>query len=99
MEKLLKAGADPNVQDSKYGHSPMHVAAIKLGGKYLDGWTKGIDGTEAIENRKAIFRLLLAHGAKLDLKDHYGRNVEALLQRFTPFSLDDLEPKQAEATQ
>ena len=99
MEKLLKAGADPNVQDSKYGHSPMHVAAIKLGGKYLDGWTKGIDGTEAIENRKEIFRLLLAHGAKLDLKDHYGRDVEALLQRFTPFSFDDLEPKQAEETQ
>ena len=99
MEKLLKAGADPNVQDSKYGHSPMHVAAIKLGGKYLDGWTKGIDGTEAIKNRKAIFRLLLAHGAKLDLKDCHGRDVEALLQRFTPFSLDDLKPKQAQATQ
>ena len=83
------------MQDSKYGHSPMHVAAIKLGGKYLDGWTKGIDGTEAIENRKEIFRLLLAHGAKLDLKDHHGRDVEALLQRFTPFSLDDLKPKPA----
>ena len=99
IEKLLEAGADPNVQDSKYGHSPMHVAAIKLGGKYLDGWTRGIDGTEAIKNRKAIFRLLLAHGAKLDLKDYHGRDVEALLQRFTPFSLDDLKPKQAEATQ
>ena len=49
MEKLLEAGVDPNVQDRKYGHSPIHVAAIKLGGKYLDGLTKGINGAEAIE--------------------------------------------------
>ncbi len=37
IKVLLKAGADPNVPDSKYGHTAIHVAAIKLGGKYLDG--------------------------------------------------------------
>ena len=72
IEKLLVAGADPNVQESKYGHAPIHVAAIKLGGKYLDGWTKGIDGTKAIENFKSIFKLLMENGAKLGLKDHHG---------------------------
>ena len=35
---------------------------------------------------------------QVDLKDYHGRDVEALLQRFTPFSLDDLKPEQAEAT-
>ena len=93
IEKLLKAGADPNVQENKYGHSPIHVAAIKLGGKYLDGWTKGIDGTKAIENFKSIFKLLMGNGAKLDLKDHHGRDVEALLKRFTPYKLEELNAK------
>ena len=93
IEKLLKAGADPNVQENKYGHSPIHVAAIKLGGKYLDGWTKGIDGTKAIENYKSIFKLLLENGAKLDLKDKQGRDVKALLIRFTPFKLEELNAK------
>tara|TARA_Y100000588_G_C14182750_1_gene894410 strand:- start:545 stop:1471 length:927 start_codon:yes stop_codon:yes gene_type:complete len=91
IEKLLKAGADPNVQENKYGHSPIHVAAIKLGGKYLDGWTKGVDGTEAIKNYKDIFRLLLENGANLGFKDKQGRDVEALLNRFTPFKLEDLK--------
>jgi len=95
IEKLLKAGADPNVQENKYGHSPIHVVAIKLGGKYLDGWTKGIDGTKAIENYKSIFKLLLENGAKLDLKDKQGRDVEALLKRFTPYKLEELNPKMA----
>ena len=93
IEKLLKAGADPNVQENKYGHSPIHVAAIKLGGKYLDGWTKGIDGTKAIENYKSIFKLLLENGAKLDLKDKQGRDVKALLIRFTPYKLEELNAK------
>jgi glucan biosynthesis protein C len=93
IEKLLKAGADPNVQENKYGHSPIHVAAIQLGGKYLDGWTKGIDGTKAIENYKSIFKLLLENGAKLDLKDKQGRDVKALLIRFTPFKLEELNAK------
>ena len=94
IEKLLlEAGADPNVQENKYGHSPIHVAAIKLGGKYLDGWTKGIDGTKAIENYKSIFKLLLENGAKLDLKDKQGRDVKALLIRFTPFKLEELNAK------
>ena len=79
------------MQENKYGHSPIHVAAIKLGGKYLDGWTKGVDGTEAIKNYKDIFRLLLENGAKLDFKDKQGRDVEALLNRFTPFKLEDLK--------
>ncbi len=91
IEKLLVAGADPNVQESKYGHAPIHVAAIKLGGKYLDGWTKGIDGTKAIENFKSIFKLLMENGAKLGLKDHHGRDVEALLKRFTTLKLEDLK--------
>ena len=95
IEKLLKAGADLNVQDSKYGHAAIHVAAISLGGKYLDGWTKGLDGTEAIENRKAIFKLLMKNGAKLDLKDHQGRDVEGLLNRFTQFKLEELKPDKA----
>ena len=95
IEKLLKAGADPNVQENKYGHSPIHVVAIKLGGKYLDGWTKGIDGTKAIENYKSIFKLLLENGAKLDLKDKQGRDVEALLIRFTPFKLENLNTDMA----
>ena len=68
------------------------MAAIKLGGKYLDGWTKGLGGTEAIENRKAIFKLLMENGAKLDLKDHLGRDVEGLLNRFTQFKLEELKP-------
>jgi ankyrin repeat protein len=97
IEKLLEAGADPNVQESKYGHAPIHVAAIKLGGKYLDGWTKGVDGTKAIENFKSIFKLLMENGAKLDLKDHHGRDVEALLKRFTPYKLEELNPKMAAA--
>lgn len=92
IKALLKAGADPNVPDSKYGHTAIHVAAIKLGGKYLDGWTRGIDGTAAIENFKSIFKLLVENGAKLDLKDHHGRDVEALLKRFTSFELDDVKP-------
>ena len=91
IEKLLKSGANPNVQESKYGHAPIHVAAIKLAGKYLDGWTKGIDGTKAIENFKSIFKLLMENGAKLDLKDKQGRDVEALLKRFTPFKLKNLK--------
>ena len=99
IDQLLQAGADPNLQDNKYGHAPIHVAAIKLGGKYLDGWTKGVDGTEAIENRKAIFKLLMENGAKLDLKDKQGRDVEALLDRFTPFSIEDLKSKPAETVQ
>ena len=52
IEKLPEVGADPNVQDSKYGHSPMHVAAIKLGGKYRTA--DGIDGTEAIKQEGDI---------------------------------------------
>ena len=91
IEKLLKSGANPNVQESKYGHAPIHVAAIKLGGKYLDSWTKGIDGTATIENFKSIFKLLMENGAKLDLKDKQGRDVEALLKRFTPFKLKNLK--------
>ena len=75
------------------------MAAIKLGGKYLDGWTRGIDGTAAIENFKSIFKLLVENGAKLDLKDHHGRDVEALLNRFTDFELEDLEPKPVALTQ
>ncbi|MDG1891960.1 MAG: acyltransferase family protein [Verrucomicrobiota bacterium] len=92
IEKLLNAGADPNVQDASYGHAPLHVVAIKLGGKYLDGWTTGMDGSKAIENYKAIFELLVNNGASLDLKDKKGRNVAALLKRFTPFKLAELTP-------
>jgi len=42
---------------------------------------------------------LVENGAKLDLKDHHGRDVEALLNRFTDFELEDLESKPAAPTQ
>ena len=90
VEKLLAAGADPDVQDSEYGYAPAHVVAIRLDGKYLDGWTKGRVGTQAIKNDRAILQLLVETGARMDLKDHHGWDVEALLKRFNPFQLEDL---------
>ena len=56
-------------------------------------WIKALDGTKAIENYKSIFKLLLENGAKLDLKDKQGRDVKALLIRFTPFKLEELNAK------
>ena len=66
------------------------MVAIKLGRKCLDTWTNARDGKQAIENYRAIFQLLAKTGARMDLKDHHDRDVEALLKRFTPFQLEDL---------
>ncbi|HAH97850.1 MAG TPA: hypothetical protein DCO70_00845 [Verrucomicrobiales bacterium] len=91
IEKLLKAGADPNIQENRFGHSPLQVVAIKLGGTYLKGRTKGGDGKKAIEGYKDIYRMLIAHGANLALKDKQGRAASGLLARYTPFTMGDLK--------
>ena len=91
VEKILKAGADPNIQEKKYGHSPLQVVAIKLGGTYLKGRTKGSDGKKAIQEKKDIFKLLIANGADTTLKDKQGRKVPELLAQYTPFKMGDLK--------
>jgi hypothetical protein len=91
IEKLLKAGANPNLQEDKYGHSPLQVVAIKLGGTYLNGRFKGFDGTKAIAGYKDIFKLLIANGADVTLKDKQGREVSDLLTQYTPFTMADLK--------
>ena len=91
VEKILKAGADPDIQEEKYGHSPLQVVAIKLGGTYLKGRTKGSDGKKAIQEKKDIFKLLIANGADTTLKDKQGRKVPELLAQYTPFKMGDLK--------
>lgn len=91
VKKLLKAGADPNIQENKYGHSSLQIVAIKLGGKYLNGRTKGFDGEKAIQGLKEKFKMLLANGADTTLKDKQGRSVSDLLKQYTPFSMEDLK--------
>ena len=91
VEKILKAGADPNIQEEKYGHSPLQLVAIKLGGTYLKGRSKGSNGKKAIQEKKDIFKLLIANGADTTLKDKQGRKVPELLAQYTPFKMGDLK--------
>jgi len=68
---LIQAGANLNLAD-KYGHTPIHVAAIKSGLKNKKSSKKYI----------SIFQLLKENGADLTLKDYKGRTPIDCLNYF-----------------
>ncbi len=71
VERLLDAGANPNVADL-YGHTPAHVAAIKT----------GVRGASASIHFAGILELLIEHGADPELRDVHGRDVAECLIDF-----------------
>jgi hypothetical protein len=72
VDQLLKAGADPNIADI-YGHTPAHVAAIKCGGRNMSSRPK----------YERITKLLVQHGADLELTDKRGRTVADCSAQFS----------------
>lgn len=71
VQILLKAGGDPNIAD-KYGHTPAHVAAIKV----------GLKDKAVSDNYFALLTVLKENGANINLKDHKGRDVAECLRIF-----------------
>ena len=69
---LIKAGADLNISD-KYGHTPLHVAAIKAGHK----------NKKTAKIYFTIFQLLKEKGAELKHRDYKGRTPEDCLNYFS----------------
>ena len=68
---LLAAGADPNLAD-KYGHTPAHVAAIKV----------GLKNNTISDNYFKLLTVLRENGANMSSKDSKGRDVNDCLKSF-----------------
>jgi len=74
---LIDNGADMSLADD-YGHTPVHVAAIKT----------GIHNKKASDDFFAILKLLKEKGADLTLKDYKGRTAHDCLKFFGKRELD-----------
>ena len=72
VKKLLEAGARLDIAD-KYGHTPAHVASIKV----------GINKKKLSDLYFDILKLLKENGADLGLKDYRDRTVNDCLKIFS----------------
>ncbi|MCX6869994.1 MAG: acyltransferase family protein [Verrucomicrobia bacterium] len=72
VQLLIDAGANPNKADS-YGHTPAHVAAIKV----------EPENTAMSEQYLLILKFLKYKGANFDLKDYRNRTVSDCLKEFS----------------
>lgn len=87
---LLERGADPNVGTDSY--YPLHLAGdaqsvelLLAHGARIDAQTSDSWGATALmtnlERNMEIMLVLLRHGASLDVRDRYGRNILETAQR------------------